>query len=302
MAALLTMLLAMCGACSSEEEEILAAAEDVESTDSLMTVTFQTGVPVDSDAVLTRSAGDGKKADVLYYILYNGEGTKIIDTNVGGTPIAVRSNKTAAVEFRVNPGKTYHVVFWAQSSELSVYTLNAYTMTMTMPDYSTIPVNDDRYDAFFYTGEFTPHRGTPIESITLKRPFTLLKAAIKTSYITAGTYKQPYYATIYHDAYTTLNLWTGRATGYQTFMHFKYNYVDNDYDMTVTNSKNYPGDYTFVAFGYALADTETLYNLVADFNYYDSSMSYVFDALDEMTSGVLTSTLKRNARVTMYFH
>ncbi len=298
MAALLTMLLAMCGACSSEEEEILAAAEEVESTDSLMTVTFQTGVPVDSDAVQTRAAIDGSYADVLYYILYNGEGTKIIDTNVGGTPIAVRSNKTAAVEFRVNPGKTYHVVFWAQSSQVTAYTLNASTGIMTI-DYSVIPVNDAHYDAFFYTGEFTPHRGTPIETVYLRRPFQFTRAGVRTVDITSGKCPEPYEATMLHDAYTKLNLWTGRATDMESVV-FKYNYVANDYYTTISDANGYP--YTFVAFAFVLADTEDVESCKADFAYFDEDDTFFQAGLKRTDVGYINSMLKRNRLVTLRYY
>lgn len=280
--------------CTDADDELLPDADA--DTDELITVRYVAELPADSLTLTRTLAGQGTETDILYYALYNEDGTKVISSNIGGTPLQLRSNLTASVEFRVNPGKVYQLFFWAQSSKATCYSLNLASHTLSV-DYTKMPVNDDTVDAFYFNAECEFHRGYPITTVTLRRPLTQIICCMYTDniYDYPSYYPYPYQATIEHPAYTTMDLISGVASDLQTITYPK-NYVTNNYCDEVPEPKTgsySASDYTFVAFAYALADKTPLTTGI--------SMRYAYQNFSgtQYTEKYHASALIRNARVTM---
>ena len=265
------------GSCSDDDDLDGALDDALSDCDSLVEVTYTATLP----ASATRAFADGTSATALYYALYNSDLTKVIDTNIGGTAVAMRTDLKADVTFRLNPGKEYVVVFWAQSPNVAAgaYTLDSAAATLTV-DYTKIPSNSDVYDAFCYSERFVAKRGTPVVPAALTRPFAQINVGMTADDWTACA---PVSTSIScNGTYTTLNLVTG-AVSNSVNAQFKTAAVPS-----TTNSFPLGSDYYYVAMAYVLAPAASQ-SVFVDFNFISSNGLVGIDA-------ARAATISRNHR------
>lgn len=121
--------------------------------------------------------GNGQKAVKLSYAVYNsGSTTPIAQMTVDGDDAITMSGLQATVNLKLVTGRTYDIIFFAQSekmnsdkSDTKPYTVR-WNGQMLDVNYAKIVSNDDDNDAFFvkHTVEVT---GPVNEQVVLRRPF-----------------------------------------------------------------------------------------------------------------------------------
>ncbi len=132
------------------------------ATGQEVNVTFKAQIP---ENIATKVYSDGKSATVLTYAVYD-SGSKaplFSDNNV------TVSNGVAVIDLTLITGKTYDLLFWAQSPANETYTVDLDAQTMTV-NYGNMKANDESNDAFFAFETLTVG-GSVNKTIELYRPF-----------------------------------------------------------------------------------------------------------------------------------
>ena len=159
LAAMAALTLASC----SSEDAVTAPTGDG-------TVTFTAELP----AMASRAFADGTTAAKLAYYVYDAEATGDTKTVLfDGT--ADFDGLHATVQLALVTGKTYDIVFWADSygdAADKPYTYDGATQTVTV-SYGTA-ANDEARDAFYYTEKSLKVAGPVNKPVTLRRPFAQL--------------------------------------------------------------------------------------------------------------------------------
>ncbi len=256
------------------------------------TVSFNVGTPA---AIQSRAYSDGKTAQHLQWAVYSITGTDAAKTLTLRPNLKGEKNFTLSttVEFQLTTGNKYAVIFWADATTDSPYTVNFDTDGATMTvDYSDAVSNDENRDAFYKYYEFSVS-GSQTETIELKRPFAQLN--IGTNDYTAST-DAGY--TVSHvkvevPAYNTLNLVSGEATGdVTTAVLFDYAAIPTNETFPVTG-------YEYMAMNYVLMNAvkETFDVTFTYATAYDSTTGV---ATDEKVRVVGSVPLERNHRTNLY--
>ncbi len=124
-------------------------------------ITFTAQLPGD---ISTKAYADGVKVTDLTYAVYNAGGTAPVHTGN-----ATLNDFTANVHLKLVTGKTYDILFWAESPDNTTYNvaLDGHTLTV---NYDNMKANDDSNDAFyaFRTYEVV---GAVNDKVELFRPF-----------------------------------------------------------------------------------------------------------------------------------
>lgn len=203
------MAAALMGAASCSNEEMPQPA----TGDGNVTLTAT--LPVD---MATRAFGDGNTATRLSYAVYNsGSTTPIAGMTVDGDEALTMAGRTATVNLRLVTGRTYDIVFWAESEAVHNATgTKPYTVTwdgqILDVNYNEIKTNDESRDAFFV--KHTIEVNGPVnEEVVLRRPFAqvnfgsddILENAVTDAF---GTDLRTSLKTM---TYTQLNLGTGEV-------------------------------------------------------------------------------------------
>ena len=119
-------------------------------------------------AVQSRTAGDGKTVDKLYYAVYQDD-VKVYPKDVNG--VADISNFTAQVQVPLLKGEEYDIIFWAQKDGNEIYDIT--DLTEITVDYTKAKSNQESYDAFYNAlNDFTANNKT--QTVELRRPFAQL--------------------------------------------------------------------------------------------------------------------------------
>ena len=153
--AAVTMLLAVTS-CSQEEDFAQQSSNGVTS--------FSISL---NDEVGSRTIGDGKSANKLYYEVFM-EGTSVEKGSV-----EVNRNVTN-LDLPLLNGETYNIVFWAQNEGCDIYGVNDSDGLKTISvNYENVSANQESYDAFYnalnsFKADGNTHR------IELRRPFAQL--------------------------------------------------------------------------------------------------------------------------------
>ena len=161
------------------------------------------------------ACGDGTTATKLYYAVYEPGSTQPLAVANGQTP-ADMSGLRADVALDLVNGKTYDIVFWAQSPD-APYTFNPQGRTVDM-NYNVADkcaANDEDRDAFFNIISYT-HNGPATQAVELRRPFAQLNFATRvTDYndAVASGIDPTTTSVVVKQLYPTLNLSTGEPTG-----------------------------------------------------------------------------------------
>ena len=142
--------------CSSEEP--------FGTGDGSGNISFRAQLPA---GLATRAFNDGTSATQLSYYVYEEGAT---------TPIIAVTDATinlqTVVSLSLVNGKSYDVVFWAQSPDCSAYTYDPAARTVKV-DYDGVAQNDESRDAFYTVEHVTVTGGTTVDA-RLTRPFAQL--------------------------------------------------------------------------------------------------------------------------------
>ena len=109
----------------------------------------------------TRAIGDASGVDLLYGAVFNADATEEY------TSLRFSGNSFNP-SLDLLSGETYTVVFWAQSSEGTVYSISDGDLSAISIDYSSAVACDETMDAFYGKATFTASRGKSV-SLTLQR-------------------------------------------------------------------------------------------------------------------------------------
>lgn len=217
-------------------------------------VTFTLNVP---DQLSTRTFGDGTKALDLYYAVYESGSTTPVITSLAETHFV---GLTATVNLKLVNGKTYDIIWWAQSPLVSCYTFKPDAQTVSI-DYTGVLGNDENRDAFFQQTTGVNVTGAINETVRLYRPFAQINLGTNDLQTPAVAPLKPNLKTsLATKAYSTLNLLTGAVTdetnvtyGFnnppagETFPVAGYEYLSMDYLLV-------PADKTLVDCTFSIAD------------------------------------------------
>ena len=150
---------AMLFATSCQNDELDAIQSGKESI-----VSFTLEQP----GIVTRAYSDGLTAKTLTYAVYEANSKTPLITSENQVTF---SNKTATVNLRLVTGKSYDILFWADT-ENTPYTFDAAAQTITVADNLTS--QDENRDAFFAVEKSLLVDGAINKTITLSRPFAQL--------------------------------------------------------------------------------------------------------------------------------
>jgi hypothetical protein len=210
-------LLSTTAACTSELDAPTPNGDGEE-----VVVTYSVTIP---EGIKTRAFSDGTKACNLHYAVYE-VGTAEESKASGASEAAdaplklkltenvtITKGETLDVDLNLIQGRQYEIAFWAQSDN-APFTYKDATQTITY-DYANAVANSDDADAF-YAYEKIDVKCTVRESIVLTRPFAQInfgtddieKAQTMGTRVNRTTFSA--------NAYTKLNLRTGKASEEQT--------------------------------------------------------------------------------------
>lgn len=223
---LLSLTMGLClalSACTSED------FTNKTLTDGEATVSFSVNIP---KTIQSRAFSDGSQATSVYAILYRttNNGDEFVKT------ITTTYNSGATIETRLVKDQAYKIVFWAQKGSNAIsadgksagtpgegeapYTIDPQTGVVSM-NYGEAPVgNDESRDAF--AAEYTISKVTEDVSVEveLTRPFSQLNFAASDFDSAKEAGVEYTKAAVTVDAYPSLNLISGAATGNLTSVTF----------------------------------------------------------------------------------
>ena len=195
------------GAASCAKEDISSSIANGETVE----VTFTANLPELGTRATTY--GDGTKADILYYNVYEA-GTDNQLVNLCGT--ATSDNGTFTFSLDMVKGMKYDIALWAQNSVCQYYLLNGKKITVS---YDGKNANDDNRDAFYnFVAGFDPT--VPSDVIPLTRPFAQLNAATNDIQIVTNSGVTLTTSTVAVDTYTGFNIATGEVEGEKSTVTF----------------------------------------------------------------------------------
>ncbi len=157
-----SMLLAT--SCSNDELDGVQPGNEA-------TVSFPLGV---EGGVQTRAISDGTGAKELHYRVFDENGNPISDAL--GKKVETVTSYPHEVKLTLAKGQTYTLVFWAQNSSCTAYTVDD-EMNVTI-DYTDAANNDEARDAFFKAHTFTVTDDNLKQTIELTRPFAQLNVGV----------------------------------------------------------------------------------------------------------------------------
>lgn len=143
--------------CSSEEP--LGNAGDGSGN-----ITFRAQLPA---GLATRAFNDGTSATQLSYYVYEENATEPVIAVTDAT-----INLQTVIQLSLVNGKSYDVVFWAQSPDCEAYTYDPTARTVKV-DYTGVAQNEEQRDAFYTVEHVTVTGGTTVDA-RLTRPFAQL--------------------------------------------------------------------------------------------------------------------------------
>ncbi len=208
-------------------------------------MTFSAELPL---GVATKAYGEAESINSLTYFVYDEGQTALISK---GT--ATVADKVANVHLTLVKGKSYDILFWAQSSDAKAYTV-AEDQTLTV-DYDALSSNDDKNDAFYAFRTFAI-TGPISEKVQLRRPFAQINLGtndpdnVDKNYFPAASKMT---ATLPN----VLNLNSNKTSG---------EVVARTYAKSAVAAGNFPvSGYNYLAMNYVLiGDDETTVDLVFD--------------------------------------
>ena len=228
--------------------------EDFKVNDSeLATLSFTIG---EQDGVATRAIGDGTTVDMLYYAVYDAGDNLIPALGQGLDNVTFPTT----VDITLAKGQTYSIVFWAQSSHTSAYTIG----TNMDGDLRKITIsydgdnNDESRDAFFKTITHTVTGDIALD-VTLERPFAQVNlgvteedwnAAVKAG-VTVSASK-----VVINDVANELDLFNGAVKGATSLSYDLANIPAEDLMVDLNKDGNKEA-YKYLSLSYILVNDNT---------------------------------------------
>ena len=238
--------------------------------------TVEVAISVGAESNLTtRAISDGTLAKQLMYGVFNEKNELIIAKQVKNDINGLLSEGGYNMSISLAKGHTYQVVFWAQNSECTAYTVSD-DMKVTV-NYEGIN-NDETRDAFFGKSELFKVDGSSTIYVTLKRPFAQINVGAWPFDLEQakdlGVEVSKSSATIKSVA-NQLDLLTGEATGAEDIT-YSLNTVPNEDLMVDVDQDGNAEQYEWISMSYVLAGTtQSLHD-----------MSFVFS--DETETNTIT--------------
>lgn len=258
--------IALLAGCAKEEDKRLAIEE------GLVPVTFS--VNLDGTAA-TKAFSDGTTADALLVGVYNqqGEGTSAsytylpdlsVTTLTGEKAVAV-SGKAATFKTTLIRGQKYALVFWAQKSTSTAYTVDFNTQDLTVSNAGD--ANDETRDAFYkvYETGVISETNKDFTGIELKRPFAQINVLAPNADVANAAMSKVLLsktAMSVEKVPTKMNILTGEVSSAEadlkTFTFSAAAITEQPFD-------DYSSTHTYIAMNYVLAGAEkALYNVKLD--------------------------------------
>ena len=201
-------LLAAVAMTSCSNDDVMNNAPDNGST-----VTFTATLPSD---LQSRAFGDGTQTKDLHYAIYEAGTKNLVFASEGGVPQATLvkiDEKNFSLSADLVKGKAYDFLFWADATGNDFYTFDPAEQTVSI-NYDRLVANDDTRDAFFQTVKGINVTGSASYNVELRRPFAQLNILTDdiAKVTVTGTTLGDITVTV-SDAYSTLDLFSGEATG-----------------------------------------------------------------------------------------
>ena len=173
------------------------------------TVTFTAQLPSEMG---TRAFADGLTAKHLQYAVYEaGQSTPLKvfgdETTVVGEAEMVNLKKS--VTLKLTSGKSYDVIFWADATTDSPYTVNPASQEVSV-DYSKVNNNSDNCDAFFKKETITVSGNQSVD-VKLTRPFAQVNIGTDDFDAAKASGLEVTQTEVVAKAFATLNLATGEV-------------------------------------------------------------------------------------------
>lgn len=204
-------------ATSCSNEEFFDSAKNGTEANVSFTAQLPEGLQT---KVTTRAYGKGEKATQLTCAVYDADWVLLQDLGENKT----LTNGKTTVDLRLVNGKTYNIVFWADSYESETgedvaITFNKEDAKVNV-DYDKITANSEKLDAFFSVEKITVS-GYETRDVKLKRPFAQLNIGAKDWNAMAknGVEITKTGITV-ADIYNTLDFKSGDVTGERTSVTF----------------------------------------------------------------------------------
>ncbi len=268
--------------CSSEENVSVTPVGDGN-------VTLRASLPAD---MMTRAFGDGLQAKKLSYAVYNaGETTPIAGMTVDGDDAIDMAGLTATVQLKLVTGRSYDIIFWAESAATATAAQKPYSVTwdgQTLDvDYDAVASNDESRDAFFVKHTLTV-TGPMNEDVVLRRPFAQVNFGsddlAEKSVIDA--YGEDLQTSVTTTAYTQLNLGNGAVDG-QKEVTFDYAGLPENETFPVQ-----PEKYGYVSMNYLLVPAD---RSIVDLKFDIRNATQVINTIT-----VSAAPVQRNYRTNIY--
>lgn len=258
--------IALLAGCAKEEDKRLAIEE------GLVPASFT--VSLDGTSA-TKAYSDGKTADALLVGVYNiqGEGTTAtynyledlsVTTLTGDKAIAV-SGKAATFKTTLIRGQKYAIVFWAQKSTSSAYTVDFSNKDLSVSNAGD--ANDETRDAFYkvYETGVISETNKDFTGIELKRPFAQINVLAPNADVANAAMSKVLLsktAMSVEKVPTKMNILTGEVSSAEadlkTFTFSAAAITEQPFD-------DYSSTHTYIAMNYVLAGAEkALYNVKLD--------------------------------------
>lgn len=283
--AALMMGLASCS--SSEPQAPVADGEEV-------TVTVTATLPA---SIQSRSFSDGLKALDLYYAVYEEGNTTEPIIELTKSPKQF-NNLENTLTLNLVTGKTYNVVFWAQSPDAEeIYTLDKVNSTVTINYEKIDKVNVEETDAFFCFLPVEVKESTTV-SAKLKRPLAQINVGTNDMAYGGLSKKDIYAAMTVKKAYKQFSLQDGEIIGDATQVVLNKDIRPNDgVDVADDEYQAFPvgdkGVYEYMCMAYVLVNEKIATDVVLSF--YDGDVADPFH-----TVNVYSAPLQRNYRTNIY--
>ncbi len=133
------------------------------ATGQEVNVTFKAQIP---DQIATKTYSLGENVSVLKYAVYDSNSKNLVYSK---EDVKVENGVAVIDDLVLITGKTYDLLFWAQSPKTQAYAVSLTDQTLKV-DYDKIFANDDNNDAFYAFRTFKIN-GALNETIELYRPF-----------------------------------------------------------------------------------------------------------------------------------
>ena len=139
----------------------LACAEKTLSQGGDEVVTVQYGVTIDTP---TKTLGDGKTANYVWYALYRADGSLVSEC---AAPAKIDADRKAICPVTMAKDQNYKVVFLAMYYEgtTPAYTVDAHTVSMSIQAQA----NSDKFDLFYGVDEVVDFQGVQSTNVELTR-------------------------------------------------------------------------------------------------------------------------------------